>query len=89
MIDSTDEQQMNECIDEQIDNEQIEHEQIEHEQIEDFEVEESDVDESSHEMAGTEFLSAKSIKWFYCSMGDESLCDASEALESFIFILQK
>ena len=57
MIDSTDEQQMNECIDEQIDNEQIEHEQIE-----DFEVEESDVDES---------MSAKSIKWFYCSMGDE------------------
>lgn len=57
MIDSTDEQQMNECIDEQIDNEQIDNEQIE-----DFEVEESDVDES---------MSAKSIKWFYCSMGDD------------------
>ena len=56
IIDGTDEQQMNECIDEQIDNEQNSNEQIE-----DFEVEESDIDES---------MSAKSIKWFYCSMGD-------------------
>lgn len=41
------------------------------EDSEEFAQYEAEEDDQSHEMAGTEFLSSKSIKWAYCEMGDD------------------